>query len=615
MSVKKTFVWLLIAGGLFAFIFFYHRHVVPSAVVPGKVLPELRAEAVTSVQVRPSGPNQLQIRVDRTNGAWQLTQPLIYPAHTRRVNNLLAFLEDLKPAPYLPGTVLRAHTNADEEFGFAKPQATVVIQQGSYSPRLRVGALTTPGDQVYLQLEGDLGAYVVSADLLKFIPRSADDWRDNALLNVTNLVFDRLAVTNNSKGEVGRGLPASSSTFVVQRDPTNGVWRMIWPLDARANHAKIQEGLQKLQEIRIRQFVSDDPKVDAEPFGLAPPELELDFAKGTNVLASLQFGRSASNDVTRIYARRAGQPAIFAVDKDLLLNWCSFLNDFRDPHLLSLTDDVQSVEFTRGQNRSSVQRQADGTWRVIPGGYPGDIDSVRALVSGLTNLEIQKFVNDVANPADLPQYGLAPSFERLTLRGNCAAPAGATNAPALAELDFGFGTNAADQVFARRTDESFVYAISTNDFYRLPSASWQLRDRQLSRFGIGDVAGLTLRLAGKSFQMIHKGPLSWTLAAGSQGIINDAAVEETVRGVVETAALSWVARGKEQRATHGFVDDGYHVVLEFKNGSKLDLEFGGEAATGNRFAGVMLDGEFWIMEFPWIMYRDIDAYFPLKPAR
>ena len=47
---------------------------------------------------------------------------------------------------------------------------------------------------------------------------------------------------------------------------------------------------------------------------------------------------------------------------------------------------------------------------------------------------------------------------------------------------------------------------------------------------------------------------------------------------------------------------------------EFDIEFGGEAPSGNIYAGVMQDGEFWILEFPWIMYRDISAYLPLKPG-
>jgi len=619
MSSKKTILWLTVAALLFSFIFFYQRHVRPLPPGPAKVLPELRTELVTSVLIRPFGPAQLQIRADRTNGVWRLSQPLSYPAQPDRVQKLLEFLQQLKSVQYISASELRTNANADEEYGFASPQATVVIQQGAYVPRLRVGALTNPGDQVFLQLEGDLGAYVIDAELLKYLPGSANDWRDTSLVNLDELSFDRIAVTNNTKGDVNRaGLPASTSTLVLQRESTNGVWRMAWPLDARANHAWIEKGLRKLREIRIREFVSDDPKADLEPLGLSPAELDLGFARGTNGLVLLQFGRSPTNDPSRIYARRGGSAGVFTVDKELLLGWCALLNDFRDPHLLSSAEPLDSIEIVRGEERSSVERRPDDTWKILPGDFSADTTLMAGLLSSLTNLPVAKFVNDVVNAADLPGYGLAPPLMRVVLTlGGAASSMLTTNTLTTntLALDFGLGTNMPDKVFAKRSDESIVYAILTNDFVRLPSATWSLRDRTLCHFSKDDVASVTLRCHGKVCQMIHKGPLSWSFAQGSQGIINDGAIEETIRGVVETSAIVWAARGQESRKAYGFTDDGYHVTLELKKGEKFDLEFGGQAPSGNVYAAVVLEGEPWIMEFPWLMYRDVATYLPLAVNR
>ena len=616
MSGRKTMVWLVLAAGLFCFIFFYQRHVRPP--VPAgrlKVLPELHPEEVSSILVRPSGPGQMQIRVDRTNGVWMMTQPLVYPAQAERVQKLLRFLQQLRPSPYLSAAELRNHRDADEEYGFATPQATLVIQQGSYSPRLRVGGLTNPGDQVFLQVEGDLGAYVVDAELLKDLPHSADDWRDTSLLDLRALAYDHIGVTNNAKADSTHpGLPASTSSFVLQRDPTHQFWRMVWPLDARANGARIEEALRKLEHLRVCQFVSDDPKTDLESFGLAQAELELGLGSGTNTPEVIQFGRCPSNDVAKVYAHRVGQPGVVTVNKDLLLSWCSVLNDFRDPHLLAFSQVPESVELVDGTNRSSLQRQAEGGWRLLPDQLSADENLAAELFSILTNLEV-KFVNDVVNPADLPQYGLAPPLYRVLLRSKGAPlPAAATNTPVL-ELDFGFGTNGQDKIFAKRTDESFVYAISTNDFARLPKASWQLRDRVICHFSVADVAGLTLRQGAKVCQMIHKGPLSWTFAPGSQGIINDAAVEETVRGVVQTSAIGWVARGEASLAPLGIGPDAALLKLDFKNGESFQLEFGGMAPSGNIYAAVRFGGEPWVMEFPWLLFRDLGSYLPLRLQR
>ena len=82
--------------------------------------------------------------------------------------------------------------------------------------------------------------------------------------------------------------------------------------------------------------------------------------------------------------------------------------------------------------------------------------------------------------------------------------------------------------------------------------------------------------------------------------------------MTQVAAIAWAGRGKDSRAAFGFRENGLHVILEPKTGDRFDLEFGGVAPSGNVYAGLMLEGEFWVLEFPWIMFRDIEAYLPLK---
>ena len=55
---------------------------------PLRVLPaDFNPEAVTTVQIQLA--HQLEIRVERTNGGWQLTKPLVYPAQSVAIENLL----------------------------------------------------------------------------------------------------------------------------------------------------------------------------------------------------------------------------------------------------------------------------------------------------------------------------------------------------------------------------------------------------------------------------------------------------------------------------------------------------------------------------------------------
>ena len=160
-------------------------------------MPNLRPAAVTSVQVFPAG--ALEISAGRTNGGWVLTKPVAYPAQAAAIGALLDALQKLAPAK-ISAAELREHKNSEAEFGFENPQATLVIAAGDQSWQLKVGNKTAPGDQVYLRVVGVDGASVADAGWLNLIPRSADEWRDTALVNAGQNDFDWIVLTNNAKG-------------------------------------------------------------------------------------------------------------------------------------------------------------------------------------------------------------------------------------------------------------------------------------------------------------------------------------------------------------------------------------------------------------------------------
>jgi len=167
MTSRANWFWISMAAALFAFIFFYQRHAHKPPAGPVRLLADFKTADVTSVQVRPEG--QLEIRAERTNGTWVLTQPLAYPAEPAIVESLLVALEHLIPSTYITRRELAARPKAEEEYGFTSPQATINLWCGNYRSILFIGAKTAPGDQVFVQVVGDEGVHIVDADLLKFV--------------------------------------------------------------------------------------------------------------------------------------------------------------------------------------------------------------------------------------------------------------------------------------------------------------------------------------------------------------------------------------------------------------------------------------------------------------
>jgi hypothetical protein len=596
MNSRNTWRWLIVAVALFAFILFQQRYLRKTGSGPAKVLPSLKAAAVTSVQVRPAA--QLEVRAARTNGTWQLTGPLFCAAQAASIEKLLAEFEGLTAAPYITARELHNRPNTDEEYGFATPQASIIIEQPGYTTRLRVGAKTTPGDQVFLQVVGIEGVYVVDADFLNYLPHNANDWRDTALISLNGLAFDRLAVTNREK------------IFELRRDSTNKLWRMVYPLQARANNLKAEQSLQTLQSVRVREFVTDDPKADLEMFGLQPPELEVALGQGTNTVARLQFGKSPTNDTRLVYARRLGLNAIVAVRKDLLAPWYAQVNDFRDPFLVTWTTPAAVID-VRGQDSFTLQ-QTNEDWRVLPQDFPADAGLVKGLMSTLRGLQIVEFTKDVAIGPELPTYGLASPARQYILRSAATnSPSGPTN-PIIVEVDF--GTNQADKISARRVDESCVYAVKLADVQRLPAASWEMRERQIWNLSTNDVAGATIRQQGRVRQIVRNGPSDWSLAPGSQGIINVLGVEETVSGLCQLAAVGWIARGEQDSARYGFTNSSDRVTLDLKDGKKVSVDFSSRASLEVPVAAVTLDGQPWVFLFPTWIYDYVQRFLSVPPS-
>jgi Domain of unknown function (DUF4340) len=586
MNAKRTWTWFAVAAALFAFIFFFERHWRQPAPGPEPVLPNLKAAAVTSVQVYPAG--EFEIRAERTNQMWFLTKPIEYPAQAARIEALLTTLEQLTPvAPPLTAHDLRRHPNAEVEYGLENPQATLVLRQDHYSRQLRFGKLTAPGDQVFMRIVGVDGIYVVDADLLKLIPHATNDWRDTTFMYRGGpLVFDRLVVTNATK------------VIEFQRDTTNNTWRMTYPLKVRADSTRLNNSLRQLGALQVTQFVSDNAGADLETYGLRPAELELILANGTNPVAHLFFGKT--NAAGQVFAKRQSLPGIVAVNGEPLVAWRASVNDFRDRHLISLPKTLGPVE-VRGEDHFTLLPQTNG-WQISPQNFPVDAQLAADFLATLVTVQIDFYKNAVTEP-DLSTNGLLKPAHSILLK--TPATESATNT-VLAQLSFGITND--NKVLVARTDEDSIYALPLADFQRLPWASWQLRERRIWKFTEHDVTKISIRQGNKTREILRHGTNSWTLAPGSQGVINSFAIEEATHEFGELSKIKWVDHAPKDLQRYGITTNSLSLTFELKNGQKCNIEFGSLAPSHYPYAVVTLDQQTWVFEFPVGLYTYVSTY-------
>ena len=589
MKSRSTTIWFVIAAMLSATIWFWQRHDASQPATANRLLTDFHADAVTSVQVIPSG--ALEIEAELTNGGWQLTKPYPYPAQASAIQYLMSRLEQLVPGTRLSATEIGGDKNADAEYGFQNPQYAIVLSAGERQWQLRVGKRTAPGDQVFVRIAGVDGAFVTDTGWLQLLPHDAAAWRDTSLV-ASAQDFNAIEITNGLK------------VMELLRDPTNHLWRMTRPLIARADSDRITTGLEQLRSTQVSGFVNDDPKADLGGYGLQPAGLSLWLGDGTNLSAGVQLGKAIPDSSGLVYARRAGWDSVVSVPNDSFSIWRKAVNDFRDPHLLELTAPVTQIN-VGGPAPFTLQTIGSNTWKVAGETFPVDPDSVRDCLRILAGLRVAEFVKDNNTATDLAGFGLddAAATNEITL----LATTGNTN-HTLAQIRFGQTTT--NGVYVKRADENSVYALSRADYnqLRLLENAWAFRDRQIWNFSETNVAQITLQQNGKTRTLQRLGVNLWNLAEGSQGMINPPTLEETAHRLGQLSALGWMGRNVTGTAG-GFNPGNLQISVELKSGEKYSVAFGTELPQANTaLAAVTLADERWVFVFPPVVYQFVSTY-------
>jgi len=597
MKSKSTLFWLVLTVTLAAAIWVSENYFQPSDTGAKPLFAGLRGERVTDIGIVPTAARE--ISVTRSNNIWLLQKPIIYPAQAAAIDGLLAALQKLTPLVSFSAGDMNAHKNADAEFGFDNPQFTINVASGDQSWHLNVGNKTAPGDGVYVRIVGAPGAYVTDASWLQFLPRDAAEWRDTTLVDMP-ATPDWLVITNGTQA------------IELRRDATNRLWRMVRPLQARADNLRILTALQQLRTAKVSQFISDDPKADLTSYGLDPAALDIWLGNGTNLLTAIHAGKDVAGAPGEIFARREGWSTVVTTAKEPLAAWRGTVNDFRDPNLLELTAPPAEIE-VRGENSFTLQQRASNVWAVAGEKFPVDASQVQVLIRTLAGLRIADFVQDVVTASGLQGFGLATPSRQITLR----AAAGDTTS-VVAQLLFGGSNTNNNQIYVKRGDEDFVYAMSPDNMGQLLLPGDYYRDHRVWSFSETNVAEVTLHQNGKIRQMIRNGTNDWSLAAGSQGMITPPAVEETVHRLGQLTVMAWIGRKFNSLEDIGITTNSLSVTVELKTGEKYSVDFGKEVHLPSQnqstaLATVTLEGARWAFVFPPLLCQLVAESLTIPP--
>jgi hypothetical protein len=592
MTFRSTFILSACALSLFAFIYFFESRTPDpniKAAIP-RLIPGFDPSTITAVEITRT--NAL-IRVQRTNDGWQLSSPS-YPAQSTGIESLIS---ESAAASKL-GTVSAQEVQNDpggfKSFGLDPARISVTFQTSTGRVHLKIGGNTPIGERIYVQIVGSPEVVVTDSKLLKHLPETANQWRDTRLVDIAPLQFDRVQVASGPR------------LFEIQRNPTNQQWRITRPLPGRADSNGVEQLLIRLQSAHVAKFVQDAPTLDLESFGLQTPAATLSLLSETNTLASIEFGRSPTNDQTKVFARSLVRSNVVLVSRDLLDFLQQPYKNFHDPHLLELQPGtVSTIQIRTGETFDLEKR--DGKWMVAPGNFPADPGLVGEMLTNAANLEIVDFAKDVPTEADLKQYGLnLPSKQYTFLKLGTNLAGVATNVP-IVRVDFGAAANPPDTIFAKRSDEVPVYRTATASVDELPVQSFQVRDRRLWNISPAAVTNLAFIFNDTTYMLPRAATGRWS----TDDILN-AAIEEIIFRITQIKTPRWVAKGNQKAAVFGLMNSSSSMTLGVVDPAQprqISVVFGGRTPgrSPNVYASYIPEGESerLIFEFPGAIYQEI----------
>lgn len=561
--------WLVLSAILLAiFIVVFERPARLArthAAIEPPVVTAFDPEAVQSIQIRfPSN----EVTVLRSNRIWYVAVPEWRVAQSNLVQALLQQIAHLRGRSVLSPSELRARPQAAADFGLNPPAATLTLGNPSGHLELFLGSHSVNGRQVFYQAAGVLGIFAADASLLDRLPQVPDGWRDRTLVPLDRLTFDRLRVVSGG------------AAFAVARNPSSNVWELTEPRAARADPERVGLLLRQLSFVPILGFLTTTSTVSPETFGLAPPRATLSLSRGSNDVYQLALGNPLTN-AAAVFARRAGEPEFLAVPADALDLLRLSYKDLLDRRILRFDRAAVGEIRFQGSRAFQLERREASGWRIVPGNAPADPQAVERLLAQLATLEIVDIAKEVVTDLDLHTYGLAPPALRITLRQT----PGDTNT-ALAILETGaFRDN---RVFARVPGEQPVYALYPSDVEQLPTAAWELRDRQLWQFDSADIAALSVQHEGRQWALRRAGPNDWSAPAGATRPPNPFALDEALYRLGQARAQALVGPGDARGLG---TTNGPQVTVQFRSPptrEPLTLSFGKASPAGNRYLAVTL---------------------------
>jgi len=363
-----------------------------------RTLDDLRDRTV--VEFQPASATRLEIRsADRvielvksgtstnTEPRWALTRPLAARADQRKVSELLADLSALQVTDFVSDDPKDMHTYQLDE-----PEREVTVWTGESGKTVMLGrALTGDVSKVYAKLKSTDSIYTVPSSIAQKLAIQPNDLRDSLVL-----AFSQDNV---------QGIDLLHGTDRISLVRTDSAWAITMPHAVVADEASVQQLLNHLRGLSVRQFTAD-VATDLDKYGLAAPMATVSLrGSGSNALVQLLVGAlDASNRVR--FVKRADEPFVYGVDTNIV-SWLPANYLVLRSRIITdvKADDITKLAIEKKTGKVVLQRGMDRKWKLVePAQGVLDNDALQHALEEFAAVRAEDFVREGRD--NLAEYGL-----------------------------------------------------------------------------------------------------------------------------------------------------------------------------------------------------------------
>lgn len=296
----------------------------------------------------------------------------------------------------------------------------------------------------------------------------------------------QMVLPDYKEAQIGKIEIIKEKERIVLEKIDEGHWKMLEPLQLRADKAEVKEILTQFEFLRKVGTIKESEIGALKNYGLDNPQVTVQLwrkggvplAGAENIAANAQskvtmsIGDKVPAGQNTVYVMVEGENDVFVVTGRLLEKVSKHVNVLRNKWVFEFDEDAIERIKIQGEGRDTIMCSKEDQlwWLSQPITDRADHDLINGILNELKNLEINQndFVSD--NEEDLSKLGL--DNPRLSIS------IGYRDQTQTIHL----GHSLDDKVYAKRDDESsifLVHDVMIKDFDIVPN---DMRDRQLLRF-------------------------------------------------------------------------------------------------------------------------------------